>query len=450
MRLRRVLKLGVASWLLACAAVLSAQPASAVGPLASLVVHTDHGPNSAWAQRQHYVVLVSLDGFRWDYAQKFGATHLLALGRLGVTAPQGMLPSFPSLTFPNHFTIVTGLYPEHHGLVANGFLDEEKQARYGIGDAKAVTDGSWYSGVPLWSLAESQGMRAACLFWPGSEAKIAGQLPSEYLHFDDKVDEYARIGQVLAWLSEPEATRPHFITLYYSDVDHAGHNFGPDAPETKAAVIRVDGLVGKLQSALAATHLPIDLVVVSDHGMVKMQGPWVTLDSFTDLTGVETVSTLLYPKTEEDRARIYNQLKKASDKFHAYRRKDVPAGLHYNENPREGDPVVIATGPWSIRARAPEAGKADMPPIAGMHGFDPRSMPEMKASFFAAGPDIMVGKTVAPFENVNLYPWLAHMLGLSAPKSDGSLNILAGTLRDGGESPAPVPVAPDSAAKAKE
>jgi predicted AlkP superfamily pyrophosphatase or phosphodiesterase len=410
-----------------------------------VVTHTDHGPNSAHALKQHFVVLVSLDGFRWDYAKKYGATHLLALGKQGVWAPQGMIPSYPSLTFPNHYAIVTGLYPEHNGLVANSFFKEtaENEAqpsegnlvRYAISDSKAVTDGAWYSGVPLWSLAEQQGMRSACLFWPGSEAKIAGERPTDYLQFDDKVDESARIDQVLAWLRQPDETRPHFITLYYSDVDHAGHAFGPDAPETRAAVAKVDTLVGKLHAALDATGLPIDLVVVSDHGMIKTVGPWITLDQFTDLTDFETVGPLLYGKTEADRVRVYNQLKKASEKFQVYRRKDVPAGLHYNENPREGDPVIVPTGPYAIRAHAPEAGKPDSPPITGQHGYDPRTMPEMKASFFAAGPDIVVGKTVAPFENVNLYPWIAHMLGLNPPKSDGDLNILAGTLRDNGDHP---------------
>jgi alkaline phosphatase D len=396
------------------------------------VLHVDNGPNSADAQKQHYVVLVSLDGFRWDYAKRDGATHLLALGKKGVWAPEGMLPSYPSLTFPNHFTIVTGLYPEHHGLVANSFYDETKQARYGISDAKAVTDGSWYSGTPLWSLAESQGMRTACFFWPGSEAKIAGFQPTYYLKFDDKIDDTARIQQVLAWLRLPAADRPHFITLYYSEPDHEGHEFGPDAPETKAAVVKVDGLIGKLKTGLDATGLPIDLVVVSDHGMVKVEGGWITLDQFADLTGFDTVGTLLYGKTEEDRVRVYNRLKQASPQFVAYRRKDVPAALNYSQNPREGDPVVIATGPYAIRAHGPPEGTPDKAPIPGMHGFDPRKMPPMKASFFAAGPDIVEGKTVAPFENVNLYPWLAHLLGLTPPKNDGSLDVLAGTLRDGG------------------
>ncbi len=436
MRFRSWSRVALASLALALAFV----PRQAAGQgnaadLALPVIHVDNGPNSAAAQNAHYVVLVSLDGFRWDYAKRDGATHLLALGKKGVWAPEGMIPSYPSLTFPNHFTIVTGLYPEHHGLVANSFYDETKQARYAINDPQAVTDGSWYAGLPIWSLAESQGMRSACFFWPGSEAKIAGYLPTYYLHFDNKIDDTARIEQVLAWLRLPAEERPHFITLYYNEPDHEGHEFGPDAPETKAAVLKVDALVGKLETGLDAIGLPIDLVVVSDHGMVKEQGGWITLDQFADLTGFETDGALLYGKTEEDRARVYNQLKKASSQFMVFRRKNVPAGLNYSQNAREGDPVVVATGPYAIRAHAPTDGKPDHAPNAGMHGLDPRRMPEMKASFFAAGPDIVHGRTVLPFENVNLYPWLAHMLGLTAPKSDGSLNILGGTLRDDGSEP---------------
>jgi predicted AlkP superfamily pyrophosphatase or phosphodiesterase len=351
-----------------------------------------------------------------------------------------MLPSYPSLTFPNHFTIVTGLYPENHGLVANSFLDPERQARYSMSDAKAVTDGTWYSGTPLWSLAEGQGMRTACIFWPGSEAKIAGFRPAWYAQFDSKTQatpavQQARIDDTVALLRLPAEERPHLIVLYFSEPDHEGHQFGPDAPETRAAEHKVDGLVGKLKSALDATKLPVDLVVVSDHGMVHEQGSGIVLDQFGDLTGFDTAGDLLYGKTEEDRARLYNQLKKASSQFVVYRRKNVPPELNYNQNPREGDPVVIATGPYAILAHAPSAGRADSGPPVGAHGFDPRKVPEMKASFFAAGPDIVKGKTVAPFENVNLYPWIAHLLGLTPAKNDGSLNILAGTLRDGGVEP---------------
>lgn len=418
------------------------------------LVHVDNGPNSEAAQKAHYLVLVSLDGFRWDYAARDHATHLLELGKRGVWAPQGMMPSFPSLTFPNHFTIVTGLYPEHHGLVANSFYDEAKNAKYAISDPKAVTDGSWYAGVPLWSLAEAQGMRTACLFWPGSEAEIAGHRPTWYARFDSKTEgtdavEQARIDDAVALLKLPETARPHFITMYYSEPDHEGHAFGPDAPQTHAAVKKMDAIIGRLEEALKKTGLPIDLIVLSDHGMAKVDGGWITLDTLADLQGFETAGYLLYGKTEEDRVKVYNQLKKASSQFMVYRRKNVPAGLNYNANPREGDPVVIATGPYAIRAHGPAEGKPDNPPTPGGHGYDPHTMPEMKASFFAAGPDLVAGKTVAPFENVNLYPWMAHMLGLTAPKTDGSLNILAGTLRDNG-GPVPEPAEKNEEDKTKE
>lgn len=441
MRLGAVVRKAAASWALAFVCLVAGCVALAgqgteLSP-ALPVTHVENPPNSAWAQQQHYVVLVSLDGFRWDYAQRDHAEHLLALGKAGVWAPEGMLPSYPSLTFPNHFTIVTGLYPEHHGIVANNFYEPAREARYSMSDASAVTDGSWYSGVPLWSLAEGHGMRTAVLLWPGSEAEIAGHRPTWYARFDTKTQdsptaEQARIDDTTALLRLPAAERPHFIAIYYSEPDHQGHEYGPDAPQTRAAERKMDTLVGKLRAALQATGLPVDLVVVSDHGMAKSEGGWVTLDAFADLKGFETDGPLLYAATEEDRVRAYNQLKKASSQFMTYRLKNVPAGLNFNQNAREGDPVVVATGPYAIRAHAPGAGNPDHPPTAGMHGFDPHRVPEMKASFFAAGPDIVEGKTVAPFENVNLYPWLAHMLGLNVPKNDGSLNILSGTLRDGG------------------
>jgi alkaline phosphatase D len=434
MRFKALSRVVFAWFLLALGAGMAAQQPG-FNPALPLV-HVDHGSNSPEALKAHYVVLVSLDGFRWDYAARDGAKNLLALGKQGAWAPQGMYPSYPSLTFPNHFTIVTGLYPEHHGLVANSFYDETRQARYAIADQQAVTDGSWYSGVPLWSLAESQGMRTAVLFWPGSEAKIAGFQPTWYARFDSKTEatdavQQARIDDAVALLELPVTERPHFIAMYYNEPDHEGHEFGPDAPETRVAERKMDAMVGKLKAALAATRLPIDLVVVSDHGMARVEGSWVNLDQFADLTEFQTVGSLLYGKTEEDRARVYDKLKKASSQFVVYRRKDLPAGLHLDQNPRAGDPVVVPTGPYIIRAHAPPAGKPDTAP-AGMHGYDPRKMPQMKASFFAAGPDIVAGKTVAPFDNVNLYPWLAHLLSLQAPKSDGSLNVLAGTLRDGG------------------
>ena len=394
------------------------------------VIAVDHGAQSAEQQQKHYVVMVSLDGFRYDYAKKYGASHILALGTKGASAPDGMIPSYPSLTFPNHYTLVTGLYPEHHGIVANGFYDPARKAYYALRDQKAVTDGSWYGGVPLWSLAEKQGMRSACFFWPGSEAEIAGERPSYYLHFDDKIDDNKRIEQVIQWLNLPAEKRPHFITLYYSNVDHAGHEFGPDTPQVIAAVKHVDELIGRLESSLDALHLPIDLIVVSDHGMERVQGGWIDLDKYLSFENFDTDGPLLYPHSEADANHAYQKLKAADALFTVYRRAQVPAYLHYNSNPREGDPVVVPKGPYMIRAHGPEPGHEDHAPPAGEHGYDPYEMHSMRAIFFAEGPDIRRGIAVKPFENINVFPLVTKILDLQSPGIDGSLNVLSGVLKD--------------------
>jgi predicted AlkP superfamily pyrophosphatase or phosphodiesterase len=392
------------------------------------VIAVDHGPNALLQQQKHYVVLVSLDGFRYDYPKKYGATHLLALGAKGASAPDGMIPSYPSLTFPNHYTLVTGLYPEHHGIVANSFYDPDRKQTYSLRDTKTVTDGSWYGGVPLWSLAEQQGMRSACFFWPGSEAEIAGQRPAYYLHFDDKIDDHKRIDQVIAWLKLPPEQRPHFITLYYSNVDHAGHEFGPNSPQVAQAVKHVDELIGTLQTDLNELHLPIDLIVVADHGMERVQGDWIDLDKYAPLTGFETAGALLYAPSEAETNRAYQKLKAADAGFRVYRRVNVPADLHYNSNPREGDPVIVPTGPYLIRAHAPSPGAKPYPPPLGEHGYNPYEMPSMRAIFFAAGPDIRPSTQVKPFENINLFPLIVKILNLQSPPVDGSLNVLSGIL----------------------
>ncbi len=258
------------------------------------VITVDHGPNAAAQQAKPYVVMVSLDGFRYDYAKKYRAKHLLALGAEGAIASQGMIPAYPSFTFPNHYTLVTGLYPEHHGIVANSFYDPIRKQRYANSDPANTSDGSWYGGTPLWVLAEKQGMRSACFFWPGSEAEIDGGRPTYYLKFDDHFPDAKRIEQVVAWLRMPVEQRPHFITLYYSNVDHAGHQYGPESPQTAAAVEHVDQLVGDLWAQLSRLQLPVDLFVVSDHGMEQEQGPWIDLDKYTDLSNFTTVGSLIY------------------------------------------------------------------------------------------------------------------------------------------------------------
>lgn len=409
-----------------CLSLWASLPAQTPAPPA--VIASDHGPNAPAQQSKHYVILVSLDGFRYDYRAKFGAPNLERLAAEGASAPQGMIPSFPSVTFPNHYTIVTGLYPEHHGIVENNFYDPARKESFASRKQETVTDGSWYGGVPLWALAEKQGMRSACFFWPGSEAEIDGERPSYYLHYDNTIPDEQRIDQVIAWLKLPAAQRPHFIALYYYEPDHTGHEAGPDSPQTADAVHHVDALMGILMGDLKAVHLPVDLIVVSDHGMATVEGNWIDLDHYADLSKFVTVGSLLYAPDEEAAERVYKQLRGASDKFVVYRQRDVPAYLHLNTNARIGDPVVIPTGPYMIRAHASE--NPELPPkVKGEHGYDPFKMKSMRAIFYAAGPDIRPGYQLEPFENVDVYPLIAHILGLHAGQIDGHLDVLRPILR---------------------
>jgi predicted AlkP superfamily pyrophosphatase or phosphodiesterase len=394
------------------------------------VISVPNPPNTAAQQAKHYVILVSLDGFRYDYPRRYGAPSLLKMEIKGASAPEGMLPVYPSLTFPNHISIVTGLYPEHHGIVGNSFWDPAREQTYVYTQTQSNSDGSWYSGTPLWVLAEQQGMRSACLFWPGSEAEIQGKRPSYYLHFDDKLDDEKRVDQVVAWLKLPPELRPHFITLYYANVDHAGHNYGPDSDEVRAAVHHLDTMVGDLQTKVAALHLPVDIVVVADHGMVTLQGSPVTLSDFADLSNFHIDGSLLYAQSEADAQEAYEEFLAHPDpRFAAFRRANLPPGLHFETNPRVGDPVIVPRGPFTIRAHAPEHEGNPANRNRGGHGFNPRTMPEMKAIFFATGPDIRAGVQLKPFENVNIYPFIAEILGLKAPDVDGTPDVLNPALK---------------------
>jgi len=404
------------------------------GQVTSPVITVDHGPNAPQQFSKPYVVLVSLDGFRYDYAKQYGAEHLLALAQQGASAPKGMLPAFPSITFPNHYTIVTGLYPENHGIVGNSFYDPARKETYSYRDPKSVTDGSWYGGTPLWVLAEQQGMRSATFFWVGSEAAIQGVRPSYYLKYDDSVRNGKRVEQALAWLHLPSAQRPHFIAVYFSSVDTAGHRFGPDSPEVAQAVRELDGEIGKLIDGIKESKLPVDLFVLADHGMAEVKGAPISLAQY-GLKGswfVQLAGSGLYAKSEADAQQAYEALHNKSDKFFAYRRVQVPAYLHFNSNPRSGDPVVIPAGPYII-----DVGFNDVSTdhsTKGMHGYDAVTVPEMKAIFIAAGPDIQPGVTLEPFESVNVYPLIAKILGLNISKLstgpiDGDLHVLEGILK---------------------
>ncbi len=377
------------------------------------------------------VLLVSLDGFRADYINRASAVRLRALAAAGVRAER-MVPSFPSKTFPNHYTIVTGLYPEHHGIVANTMYDAAIGETFTIADTTVTHDPRWWGGEPLWNTVERQGKKAASYFWVGSDIRIDGRLPSWYRAYDGRVPNATRVQTVLDWLSLPAGSGPAFVSTYFSDVDDAGHHFGPDAAETDTAIARVDAMVGALVDGLAARGLTdrVDVVVVSDHGMAPLAADRViNLDDHLDLSKVKIIDLspvgALAPVAGYEAA-AYTRLKAAHPHLQVYRKGEMPARFHFNAHRRIAPLITIADEGWTVTTHA--IVRRTGAPRGGNHGFD-NALPSMGALFVAAGPDFKQGVVVPPFQNIHVYDLLAHLLGVTPAPNDGSPDSTRALLR---------------------
>ena len=382
-------------------------------------------PNSLEQRKKPYVLLVSIDGFRHDYAESHGATNLLALARRGTQA-ESLIPVFPSLTFPVHYSIVTGLRPERHGVVAMKFYDPDLGAGFDYTDGHSATEGRWFGGTPLWVLAEKQGMRSAAFFWVGSEAEIQGIRPSYWVPYDQRVPHDTRVKTVLEWFHLPEELRPHFVMTYFSDVDTAGHRSGPESEGTREAVRNVDKAIGALMEGVGKLALPVNVIVLSDHGMVAIERDSVELAELVDF-GDGIVSrngsqVMFYGKDEASIDRVYAGLRGKDSRFEVYKRSDIPAKLQYSNNPRIGDIVVLPTGRYMLSGdRWRQPGKR--PVVPGMHGYDPAWFPEMNGLFIAAGPSFRAGTKRPAINAVDVYPLIATILKLKPPMDlDGDLN----------------------------
>ena len=386
-----------------------------------------------WETRTHaaadpVLVLVSFDGFRWDYIERFPTPSLHSLAARGVRAKE-MIPSFPVLTFPNHYTIVTGLYPEHHGIVANVMHDPVIPVRFSMANDEATGDRRWWGGEPLWVTAIRQGRRSATMFWPGSMADINGVRPNEWRPFDGKVTAAARTSQVIEWLRQPESTRPSFITLYFDDVDHAGHDFGPDSAELRNAVATLDRQLGELVAGIHALGLDdrATVVVVSDHGMAPLSASReIYLDDYIDASTVDIQESsgflALAPRdgSAATAGEIYQRLRQAHPRLRVYTRETMPARLHYRDSPRIAPIIGIPDAGWAVttHARRQQRGEDGRKPEVATHGFDPADR-VMHATFVAAGPNVRRGLVVPPFENVQVYNFLCAILGLRPAPNDG-------------------------------
>lgn len=377
------------------------------------------------------LILISIDGFRWDYLDKYEAPVLRELARTGVHARR-MNASFPTKTFPNHYTLVTGLRPGRHGIVANWFHDPATAENFSM----ARTEAHWWSGgEPIWITAEKQGVRAACFFWPGSETELQGLRPTFFRPFDKTLKTEQRVDGLLAWLERPPAERPKLLTLYFDLVDDAGHAHGPESPETASAVRTADAAVGRLLEGLTRLGLrdSANLVIVSDHGMAGM-GPdrVVFLDDLMDLSRVNVEAYGTYggvrPKPGVDTAALVASIRtKTPPQVRVYRREELPARFHYNSGERI-PPILLLTDPgWNLEPKSGwPARRANYP--KGNHGWDP-AVPEMGALFLAQGPAFRRHVSLASAENVDVYNLLCTILGLHPAANDGGDVLVRAALR---------------------
>lgn len=387
--------------------------------------------NSIEQQEKPYVILISLDGFRWDLADNFNAKNLIRLREMGVKADY-LKPSFPSLTFPNHYSIVTGLYPAHHGIVNNIFYDKARNVTFKRADRKMAIDSSWYNGKPLWVLAEEQKMLSAVFYWPGSEISINGIRPTYLFNYNEIIPIERRINVFKDWLNLPIQKRPHFIAFYFPQVDKAAHANNPDSEETKVAVQILDEAIGKLVEVAENSKLPINFIVLSDHGMTTVDREnTISLPKAIDVNKfiVPPGNALLnvYAKDPKDVKPTYKALKAEAKDYKVFLSKNIPKAWHYNKSndtySRVGDLILVPQLPkvFNINNNQPDAGQ---------HGFDP-SITDMHAIFYAWGPNFKSGLKIPAFENVNVYPLIANILGLNfTHQIDGREKILKHALRD--------------------
>ncbi|MBI1401605.1 MAG: alkaline phosphatase family protein [Porphyrobacter sp.] len=373
-------------------------------------------------------ILISIDGFRADYLDRGITPNLSALAAQGASG--AMRPSFPTKTFPNHYTLVTGLRPDRNGIVGNNMIDPRRPGVvFSMGNTRQSLDPFWWDEAePLWITAEKAGIRAATMFWPGSEVEIRGTRPSDWQRFDQNVSDVQRVNTVLDWLRRPAAIRPGFVTLYFDAVDSAGHGSGPDGDAVNAALAEIDARIGDLVRGVAALGVRANYVIVADHGMRQTDDVHVIqLGDYIDRDSIIPVEVGPYAAIEPAAGtdeRVFAALVGKHEHMECLRKEDLPARLHYGSNPRTAAIICLAEPGWVIYAEPPR-----YPGIGGSHGYD-NADPEMLALFIASGPAFASGVKLPVFDNVDVAPLLRAVMGLPQdPSLDGKLEEVQAALR---------------------
>ena len=381
------------------------------------------------------LILISFDGFRWDYRTKYSPSNMNRLAAKGVSAD--LIPSYPSKTFPNHYTIVTGLYPGHHGIVANTVKDPPTGRRLSMGNSIENGDAMWWGGEPIWVTAQLGGLLTASMFWVGSEALIEGHRPNFWSPFNNSLSGNARVDRILAWLDLPADKRPTLLTLYISDVDGAGHSSGPESVAVRTAVRRADRYLGRLLHGLERRHLTdkVNIVLVSDHGMAETStNRVVVLDDYISAEDAEIIDinpTLgLFPRAGREDA-VYKALVNAHPRLKIYRKAETPEHWHYRDHPRIPPIVGVVEEGWQVLPRATLSQRISRGQNGprGEHGYDPRDAISMRGIFVASGPSFKSGVVLPAFENIHIYDALAEVLGVTPARNDGDPAVAHSMMR---------------------
>jgi predicted AlkP superfamily pyrophosphatase or phosphodiesterase len=393
--------------------------------------------NSKASLDKPYLILISLDGFRWDYVDRFHPPHLSDFIEKGVKA-ESLIPSFPSKTFPNHYTIATGMYPDKQGILGNTFYSYEKNLTYSIRNREMVEDGSFYGGLPIWVQADKAHMVTASYFFVGTEAAIQGIKPTYYYSYNGRIANEDRVDQALKWLELPIKKRPHLITMYFSDMDDVGHRFGPNNnEELKKVLFKLDSVLGSLFKGIEETGLPVNIIIVSDHGMkeistekyiplelIKNDALYLTIDNGSIVN--------IHPKNSSQIDSVYNNLKEKEkgNNFKVYKTANTPGFEYIPQNKNWGAIQIIPDSSYYFsNIRALEFRKELPHRVVGHHGFDP-IYKEMHGIFYANGPIFKKGHKVPSVKNIHIYPLMCKILGLDIPNNiDGKLDQLEEILK---------------------
>ncbi|WP_017670847.1 ectonucleotide pyrophosphatase/phosphodiesterase [Blastomonas sp. AAP53] len=392
--------------------------------IAALLALTIAAPAMAQDAEPEVTILISIDGMRPDYLDRGLTPNLAEFRQRGVAT--AMRPSFPSKTFPNHYTIVTGKRPDRNGIVGNSMIAPTRPGQmFSMGDAKQALDPFWWiEAEPVWITAEKAGLRTATMFWPGSEVAHNGVRPSDWMRFDQAIGNAQRVNTVLDWVRRPPAIRPRLVTMYFDTVDTAGHRFGPGrSPELDAAIADVDSRIGDVVRGVEAMGVRANFVITADHGMAETaETRVIQLEELIDRASYIPVETGPYAAIEPAAGtdeRVAAAFLKPHPHMTCHRKEALPQHLHYGQNPRVAAIICIAENGWTILSGTPP-----YPVKGGAHGYDP-THPDMHALFMAFGPSIKPTDHLGVFDNVDVYPLLAALTGFAPLPSDGNADTLA-------------------------